>query len=296
MAPRANWKGYLKLSLVSCEIALYPATTASERVRFNRLNRQTGHRLKQLMVDAETEEPVDRADQVKGYQVAKNSYVQVEDDELDAITIESTHTIDVESFVKMDEVDKRYLDTPYYIAPEGKVGIEAFTVIRDAMREKGRAGLGRVVISRRERMVLLEPLDTGIMATLLRYPYEVRGHEDYFEGIPAVEIPEEMRDLAAHIVERKAAKFDPDKFEDRYENAIVELLKSKETGRPADIPEAPRPSNVVNLMDALRKSIAAEKGDAPQKASKGKAPSKTSAERDKAREPAKKAKKARTTG
>jgi DNA end-binding protein Ku len=296
MAPRANWKGYLKLSLVSCEIALYPATSSSERVRFNRLNRQTGNRLKQLMVDAETEEPVDREDHVKGYQVAKNSYVQVEDDELDAIKIESTHTIDVESFVRTEEVDKRYLDTPYYIAPEGKVGLEAFTVIRDAMRDQGRAGLGRVVISRRERMVLLEPFEKGILATLLRYPYEVREHEAYFEDIPDVDIPEEMRDLAAHIVERKAAKFDPSKFEDRYENAVVELLKSKETGQPVHIPEAPRPSNVVNLMDALRRSIAAEKGGAPERAAKAKAPSKTSAERAKANEPAKKAPRGRKTG
>jgi DNA end-binding protein Ku len=296
MAPRANWKGYLKLSLVSCEIALYPATSASERVRFNRLNRQTGNRLKQLMVDAGTDEPVDREDQVKGYQVGKNAYVQVEDEELDAIRIESTHTIDVESFVKSEDVDKRYLDTPYYIAPEGKVGIEAFTVIRDAMRDKGRAGLGRVVISRRERMVLLEPFDKGILATLLRYPYEVRGHEAYFEDIPDVDIPEEMRDLAARIVERKAAKFDPSKFEDRYENAIVELLKSKETGQPVHIPEAPRPSNVVNLMDALRRSIAAEKGSAPETGAKPKAPSKTSAERAKAKEPAKKAGRGRKAG
>jgi DNA end-binding protein Ku len=296
MAPRANWKGYLKLSLVSCEIALYPATTTSERVRFNRLNRQTGNRLKQLLVDAGTDEPVDREDQVKGYQVAKNSYVQVEDDELDAIKIESTHTIDVERFVRTEEVDKRYLETPYYIAPEGKVGIEAFTVIRDVMRDTGRAGLGRVVISRRERMVLLEPLDKGIMATLLRYPYEVRGHEAYFEDIPDVEIPEEMRDLATHIVERKAAKFDASKFEDRYEDAVVELLKSKETGQPMHIPETPRPSNVVNLMDALRRSIDAEKGGPPERASKGKAPSKTSAERETAKEPAKKPRKARKAG
>ena len=296
MAPRANWKGYLKLSLVSCEIALYPATSSSERVRFNRLNRQTGNRLKQLMVDADTEEPVDREDQVKGYQVAKNSYVQVEDDELDAIKIESTHTIDVESFVDIEEVDKRYLDTPYYIAPEGKVGVEAFTVIRDAMRDQSKAGLGRVVITRRERMVLLEPFENGILATLLRYPYEVRGHEAYFEDIPEMEISEEMRDLAAHIVERKSAKFDPDKFEDRYENAIVELLKSKETGQPLHIPEAPRPSNVVNLMDALRRSIAAEKGGAPERASKAKAPSKTSVERAQAKAPAKKARKARKAG
>ena len=300
MAPRANWKGYLKLSLVSCEIALYPATSASERVRFNRLNRQTGNRLKQLLVDAQTEEPVDRADQIKGYQVGKNTYVQVEDEELDAIRIESTHTIDVESFVDIDEVDKRYLETPYYIAPEGTVGLEAFTVIRDAMRDKGKAGLGRVVISRRERIVLLEPLDKGILATLLRYQYEVRDDAEYFEDIPDVEIADEMRDLAAHIVERKSAKFDPGKFEDRYENAVVDLLKSKEAGRPVDVPEAPRPSNVISLMDALRQSIAAEKGGAPAKASKPKAPSKTSADRAKTKEPAKepvkKPRKARKAG
>ena len=288
MAPRANWKGYLKLSLVSCEIALYPVTSASERVRFNRLNRETGNRLKQLMVDAGTDEPVDRADQVKGYQVAKNSYVQVDDEELDAIRIESTHTIDVESFVKMEEVDKRYLETPYYIAPEGKVGLEAFSVIRDAMREKRRAGLGRVVISRRERMVLLEPFEKGILATLLRYPYEVRGEDAYFEDIPEVDIPEEMRELAAHIVDRKAAKFDPSTFEDRYENAVLELLKAKEAGRPAEpLPEAPRPSNVINLMEALRRSIAAEKGEGQARPSKPKAPSKTSADRAKAKESAK---------
>jgi DNA end-binding protein Ku len=294
MAPRANWKGYLKLSLVSCEIALYPASSASERVRFNRLNRQTGNRLKQLMVDAGTDEPVDREDQIKGYQVGKNSYVQVKDDELDAIKIESTHTIDVESFVKIDEVDKRYLDTPYYIAPEGKVGIEAFTVIRDAMRDKRRAGLGRVVISRRERMVLLEPFENGILATLLRYPYEVRGHEAYFEDIPEVKIPDEMRELAAHIVERKEAKFDPATFEDRYENAVVELLKAKEAGRPAaPVAEVARPSNVINLMDALRQSIAADKGGSPQRASKPKAASKTSSDRAKAKELTKKPRKAR---
>lgn len=249
------------------------------------------------MVDAGTDEPVDREDQIKGYQVAKNSYVQVEDDELDAIKIESTHTIDVESFVKTEEVDKRYLDTPYYIAPEGKVGVEAFTVIRDAMRDKGRAGLGRVVISRRERMVLLEPFENGILATLLRYPYEVRGHEAYFEDIPEVDIPEEMRDLAAHIVERKAAKFDPNTFEDRYENAVVELLKAKEAGRPpAAMPEAPRPSNVISLMDALRRSIATEKTEVPERASKPKAPSKTSADRAKTKEPPKKPRKARKAG
>ena len=274
MAARANWKGYLKLSLVSCAVALYPATSTSSRVRFNTLNRATGNRVKQQYIDPATGETVEAEDRVKGYEVGKNAYVFIEDEELDAIKIESTHTIDIESFVPVEQVDKRYLEAPYYLAPDDKVAQEAFAVIRDAMKEKGKAGIARVVISRRERMVLLEPLGKGIMATMLRYPYEVRGEEPYFEDIPELNIPKEMRDLAGHIIETKSADFEPAKFEDRYENAMIELVKSKETGRPVAAPEAPRPSNVVNLMDALRKSIAAE----PPAASK-KAASKTSAER-----------------
>jgi DNA end-binding protein Ku len=283
MAARANWKGYLKLSLVSCAVALYPATSSSSRVRFNTLNRATGNRVKQQYLDPDTGETVDAEDRVKGYEVAKNSYVVVEDEELEAIRIESTHTIDIESFVPIDQVDKRYLEAPYYIAPDDKVAREAFAVIRDAMKAKGRAGVGRVVISRRERMVLLEPLGKGIMATVLRYPYEVRGEEAYFEEIPDLKLPDEMLDLAAHIIERKSADFEPAAFEDRYENAVVDLLKSKEAGKPIVAPDAPRPTNVVNLMDALRKSIESEKPVASKKA-----PSKTSADRT----PTKAAKKA----
>jgi len=285
MAARANWKGYLKLSLVSCAVALYPATSTSSRVRFNTLNRATGNRVKQQYIDPATGETVDAEDRVKGYEVGKNAYVFIEDEELDAIKIESTHTIDIESFVPVEQVDKRYLEAPYYIAPDDKVAQEAFAVIRDAMKEKGKAGIARVVISRRERMVLLEPLGKGIMATMLRYLYEVRSEQPYFEDIPELNIPKEMRDLAGHIIETKSADFEPAKFEDRYENAMIELVKSKETGRPVAAPEAPRPSNVVNLMDALRKSIAAE----PPAASK-KAASKTSAER--AEKSAKKARRA----
>src|SRR5918912_2051537 len=258
MAVRANWKGYLKLSLVSCAVALYPAASTSARVRFNTLNRATGNRVKRQFVDAQTGEVVEDDQQVKGYQVGKGSYVIVEDEELEAIRIESTHTIDVESFVPRSEVDERYLDSPYYIAPDDKVAQEAFAVIRDAMREKGKAGVARVVIARRERMVLLEPLGRGIMATVLRYPYEVRGEDAYFEDIPDLDLPREMRDLAGHIIETKSADFDPSRFEDRYETAVIELVKSKEAGRPVAAPEAPRPSNVVNLMEALRRSIAAE--------------------------------------
>jgi DNA end-binding protein Ku len=275
MAARANWKGYLKLSLVSCAVALYPATSSSSRVRFNTLSRETGNRLKQQYIDPGTGKTVEPEDRVKGYEVGKNAYVHVEDEELDEIRIESTHTISIESFVPADQVDKRYLEAPYYIAPDDKVAEEAFAVIRDAMREKGKAGIARVVISRRERMVLLEPLGKGIMATVLRYPYEVRAEEPYFEHIPDLDLPQEMRDLAGHIVGTKSADFEPSKLEDRYENAVIELVKAKAAGQPAAAPEVPRPTNVVNLMDALRRSMDLEKQPEPAK----KAASKTSAER-----------------
>src|SRR5437868_3151056 len=184
MAPRAYWKGYLKLSLVSCPIALYPASSSSERVSFNRINRKTGNRLKQQMVDAETSEPVAREDIGRGYEYAKGQYLMVEDEELEKIKIESTHTIDIDCFVPRAEIDDRYLDSPYYIAPTDQVGQEAFSVIRDAMREKKMVGIARVVLTRREHVVMLEPFEKGLLATTLRYPYEIREHGEYFEDIP----------------------------------------------------------------------------------------------------------------
>jgi DNA end-binding protein Ku len=259
MAVRANWKGYLKLSLVACAVALYPASSSSSRVRFNTLNRKTGNKVKRQFVDPETDEPVETKDQVKGYATGKNSYLLIEEEDLDQIRIESTHTIDIESFVDRAEVDERYFEAPYYIAPEDKVAQEAFAVIRDAMRHKGKAGLARVVIARRERILLLEPFDKGLLGTVLRYQSEVRDAGPYFEDIPELEFAEEMRDLAEHIIDRKSGSFDPSKFEDRYENAVVEMIKAKQAGSPLEVEAAPRPSNVVNLMDALRQSIAAEK-------------------------------------
>jgi DNA end-binding protein Ku len=263
MAARANWKGYLKLSLVSCAVALYPAVSSSARIRFNTLNRHTGHRVKRQFVDAETGEVVESEDQVKGYQVGKGAYVTVEDEEIEAIKLESTHTIDVESFVPRAEIDERYLDTPYYIAPDDKVAQEAFAVIRDAIRDKGMAAIARVVIASRERILMLEPLGKGLLGVTLRYPYEVRDEAAYFDDIPDIELPDEMKELAAHIVERKQAHFDPSRFVDRYEEAVVALVRSKQTGEPVAAPAAPRrPSNVVNLMEALRRSIDSEKGGA----------------------------------
>jgi DNA end-binding protein Ku len=268
MAPRAYWKGYLKLSLVSCGVALYPAASASERVRFNNLNRKTGHRLRQRMIDEVTEEEVPQEDRVKGYKAGGENYILVEDEELDQLEIESTHTIDIDSFVKREEIDDRYLDNPYYLAPNDKVAQEAFAVIRDAMREKKMAGLARIVLYRRERVVMLEPFDRGLLATTLRYNYEVRDPVAYFDDIPKLDIPKEMHELAAHIIDTKKAKFEPEKFEDRYENAVVKMLQAKQAGEPlrASKPAA-KPSNVVNLMDALRKSVAAE-GPAPARGRK----------------------------
>jgi Ku protein len=256
MAPRAYWKGYLKLSLVSCPIALYPASSSSERVSFNRINTKTGNRLKQQMVDAGTGEPVEKEDIGRGYEYAKGQYIIVEDAELEKVKIESTHTIDIDRFVPRSEIDDRYLDSPYYIAPTDKVGQEAFSVIRDAMREKKMVGLARVVLTRREHVVMLEAFDKGLLATTLRYAYELRDQGDYFEDIPDAKMPAEMMKLAAHIVETKAGHFDPKEFEDHYEKAMIELLKSKQAGLPVEaVGEETSAPRVINLMDALKASI-----------------------------------------
>jgi len=268
MAPRAYWKGYLKLSLVSCPIALYPATSSSERVSFNRINKKTGNRLKQQQVDAETGEPVEKEDIGRGYEIGKGQYLQVEDDEIEKIRIESTHTIEIDSFVPRPEIDDRYIDSPYYVAPTDQVGQEAFAVIRDAIREKGMVALGRVVVSRREYVVMLEAFEKGLLATTLRYAYEVREPAAYFEDIPDLKLPAEMKQLAVHILETKASHFDPANFADHYETALVELLRAKQAGRIVEAPkEEPAPHRVINLMDALRASIGAETKKKPAAAS-----------------------------
>src|SRR5262245_51052066 len=239
MAPRAYWKGYLKLSLVSCPVALYPASSSSERVSFNRINTKTGNRLKQQMVDAESGEPVERENIGRGYEYAKGQYILVGDDEIEKIKIESTHTIEIDSFVPRAEIDDRYPDNPYFIAPTDKVGQEAFAVIRDAIKDKGLVGLGRVVLTRREHVVMLEPFDRGLLATTLRYPYEVRDQAAYFADIPELKLPGEMKDLAAHIVDSKTIRFDPVQFIDHYETALVELLRAKQAGRVIEPREEP---------------------------------------------------------
>ena len=201
MAPRPNWKGYLKLSLVSCPVALYPATTTSERVSFRTLNRDTGNRVRRQFVDEQTGEPVESENQIKGYEVAKGEFIQIEDDELKAVQLESNHTIDIERFVPRADIDELYLDTPYYLAPTDRVGEEAFAVIRDAMRAEKMVGLARVVLFRRERIVMLEPRDKGIVATSLHYANEVHAASGYFDEIPDTELPKQMLELATHIID-----------------------------------------------------------------------------------------------
>jgi DNA end-binding protein Ku len=255
MAPRPNWKGYLKLSLVSCPVALFPATTTSERVSFRTLNRATGNRVKRQFVDEQTGEPVEYEDQIKGYEVAKGEYIQIDDDELKSVQIESNHTIDIEQFVRRTEVDELYLDTPYYLTPTDRVGEEAFAVIRDAMRAEKMVGLARVVLFRRERVVMLEPRAKGITVTSLHYANEVHQAANYFDEIPDLDLPKQMLELATHIIEKMTGKFEPDRFEDRYENALIELIRSKQKGMPVKAQPVQRQTNVINLMDALRRSV-----------------------------------------
>jgi Ku protein len=256
MAPRAYWKGSLKLSLVSCPVALYPASTSVEKTRFHMINKQTGNRLKQQMVDAETGDVVESDQKGRGYEVKKGDYVEVEREELEAVQIESNHTIDIDSFVPRDEIDKRYLNNPYYIVPDGKAGVDAFAVIRDAMKDKDRVALARIVLTNREHVIALEPLGKGLLGTTLRYPYELRDEDEYFDSIRNPKISRDMVELASHILDSKAAHFDPSKFTDEYENALKALVRRKATGKPLKAaPREEKTDNVINLMDALKQSL-----------------------------------------
>ena len=266
MAPRANWKGYLRLSLVSCPIALYPTSSLSEKVSFNRINRKTGNRLKQQNVDSETGEEVPREDIARGYEIGKGQYLIVEDDELEAVQVESTRTIEIDQFVPRNEIDDRYIDSPYYIAPDGQVGQDAFAVIRETIGKMNMVALGRVVLTRREHVIALEPRGRGLLGMTLRYPYEVRDEQPYFEDIPELKLPKDMLDLASHIVSNKSGHFDPSHFEDHYEN--VDLLKKKQAGEKITPARGAPPPRVVNLIDALRASIDAGKKKAPAPSSR----------------------------
>jgi DNA end-binding protein Ku len=257
MAPRAYWKGYLKLSLVSCPIALFPATSEREKISFHQLNKNTGHRIKYRKVDAETGDEVESADIIKGYEIGKGEYLELEPDELDAVALESKRVIDIDEFVPKKEIDELYLNNPYYIVPDGEVGQQAFAVIREAIKQEGMVAIGKVVFTSREHVIALEGRGKGLLGITLRYPYEVRKEEEYFNDLPAEKVPKDMLDLAKHIVDTKAGHFLPDRFEDRYEDALKELLRKKQHGETIERPKERAPSNVVNLMDALRRSVEA---------------------------------------
>src|SRR6187402_3275081 len=220
MAPRANWKGFLRLSLVTCPVALFPATSESEKISFNQINKKTGHRIRYLKVDADTGEEVENADIIKGYQVDKDQYLEVSKDELENIALESTRTIEIDEFVPRSDIDDLYLVRPYFIVPDGKVGHDAYAVIRETIRAMDKVAIGRVVLTNREHVIALEARDKGLMGMLLRYPYEVRDPAEYFDAIQDVKITRDMLDLAKHIVEQKSASFEPSKFEDHYEAAL----------------------------------------------------------------------------
>ncbi len=270
--PRPYWKGYLKLSLVSCPIALYSAVSSSERVAFRQINRKTGNRLRQQLIDDETHAVVESADKARGYEVDKGTYLLIEDAEMDEVAIESSHTIDIDTFVPRSQIDERFLESPYYLVPNDKVGQEAFAVIRDAMRGKDMVALGRVVISKRERVMMLQAWDKGLLGTALRYPYEVRETSAYFDDIEEVKIPKEMLSLAEHILESKRADFDPSQFKDRYEEALIEMIRRKQAHLPAQkAPARPAGKNVVDLMESLRRSLGPTPATASTKAPAGKA-------------------------
>src|SRR3954451_18857217 len=245
MAPRAYWKGYLKLSLVSCPVALYPATSEREKISFHQINKNTGNRIKYRKVDAETGDEVESSDIIKGYQVGKGEYLQLEPEELEAIAIESKRTIEINEFVPRKEIDELYQNNPYYIVPDGEVGQQAFAVIREAIRQEGMVAIGKVVFTSREHIIALEARGKGMMGMTLRYPYEVRKEDEYFDDIPDEKIPKDMLELASHIVESKAGHFKPEKFEDQYEDALKELLKKKQSGQKIEAPKDREPSKVI---------------------------------------------------
>ncbi len=271
MAPRPAWKGHLKLSLVSCAVELTTATDHSEKVSFRVINRKTGNTVRRQYIDSVSGKPVADADEVKGYEIEDDHYLLIEEDEIDAVQIESSHTLAIEHFVDRAEVPQIYFDTPYYVSPADEVSEEAFAVIREAMARQKKAGIARIVLYRRERPVMIEPFDKGLLLTTLRYDKTVRQPAEIFAGIPKIKLDQELIELATHIIDKKQAAFDPSSFEDRYEEALLALIRAKRKGKKPPVAKpSERPANVVNLFDALKKSIAGDGGEATKPAGKTK--------------------------
>lgn len=254
MAPRANWKGWIKLDELTCAVALYTAASTSERISFHTINRDTGNRVHREYADSETGKAVDKEDQVKGYEVEKDEYVVLEPDEVAAAVPESDKTLSIEAFIACDDIDTVYIDRPYYLAPGDKASEEAFALIRDVMREKKVAALARTVLFRRMRTLLIRPHEEGLVGSTMNFDYEVRAASAVFDDIPEIRIEGEMLELAEHIIDTKRGSFDPKAYEDRYETAVAELVKAKIEGREITPKRAAEPQKVVDLMEALRQS------------------------------------------
>jgi DNA end-binding protein Ku len=254
LAPRANWKGFLKIAEVICPVALYTAASTSERIAFHTVNRATGHRVHRQFVDSETGDPVEKDAQVKGYETSKGEYVVLEPEEVAAAVPESDKTLSISAFIACRDIDDVYFDRPYYLAPSDKTAEETFALIREGMRKKQVAAIARAVLFRRVRTLLIRAYDSGLIATTLNFDYEVRSAKKAFSDIPKIRIKGEMLDLAEHIIKTKKGKFDPKKFDDRYEAALAELVKAKLAGKKIEVRTEAREEKVVDLMAALRES------------------------------------------
>jgi DNA end-binding protein Ku len=287
MAPRANWKGFLKIAELTCPVALHTAASTSERVSFNTINRDTGHRLHREFVDTQTGKPVPREAQVKGYETAPGEYIMLEPEEVAAAVPQSDKTLNVGAFIACDEIDDVYFDKPYFLAPDGKHGTDAYALIREGMRESGVAALAQTVLFRRLRTVLIRPQGKGMIATTLHYDHEIRSAAEAFSDIAEIKIKGEMLKLAEHIIDTKKGSFEPSSFEDRYEAALAELIKAKMEGREIEKPKPAGREKVVDLMEALRQSAGVAGKTASQTGRKqaGKAPAKTSARKGAAKRP-----------
>jgi DNA end-binding protein Ku len=276
MAPRASWKGHIRLSLVSCAVKMFPATSTSERISFNQLHKDTHNRINMKPVDPELG-LVERADLVRGYEYEDKQYIIIEDEDLDAVRIESNHTLNIEAFVDESEVDVIYQDAPYYLAPDGAMAEETFVVLREAMRKAGKVAIARLVLSSRERVVTIGARENGMFVTTLRNPNEVRGTAEYFGNVPVGKPEPEMLELAEKLIEQKVTHFDPKAYEDRYEVALLGMIKEKLKGHKPIIAAAPERGNVINLMDALKASLGEAKPAAPSKAKTPAAPKESAA-------------------
>jgi Ku protein len=266
MALRPTWRGHLRLALVSCPVRLTPATTASSNIRFHKLNRKTGNRLRQQMIDSETEKVVERDDTIMGYEFEKGKYVKVEPEEIDALKIESSEIITIERIVKAADVDFLFQESPYIMEPDDKNGLDIFATIREALKAKDVVGIGRLVLSRREHPVMIQPRGKGIMLSTLHDPDEVRLPEEIFDDIKDVKVDKQNLAMAETLIERMEGEFDLTMFEDRYQAALKDLVEAKMKGKKVTAaPEVEKPSNVVNLFEALKASVAAEGGKAPAK-------------------------------